>query len=135
MLAVNFVWLEASVLAFVAGFSLVSAASVFRSRNRDSKIDGPVRYEDKDGVASEDSQKAYSVKSQKVILTLLTAAGFLVALAQAVLATIFHWIAITETWIDFTVWVGIRPVLLCSLFHIVLSTLSAHRVDMLDSRF
>jgi hypothetical protein len=110
MLAVNFVWLEAAVLGLVAGFSLVSTASVLRSRNQDPKTEGAARYEDKDGVASEDSQKAYSVKSQNVILTLLTAAGFVVALAQAVLATIFHWTAITETWIDFTVWVGNRSV-------------------------
>jgi hypothetical protein len=106
MLAVNFVWLEAAVLTVIAGLFLISAASVFRSPKQDPKIVDAARYEDKDGVASEESQKAYSVKSQNIILTLLTAAGYLVALAQAVLATIFHWTAITETWIDFTVWVG-----------------------------
>lgn len=110
MLAVNFIWLEAAVLGVVFGISLGSAGFVIRSRSQDPKSSEASKYEDKDGVASEDSQKAYSVKLQNVVLTLLTAAGFLVALAQAVLATIFHWIAVTETWIDLTVWVGNRSV-------------------------
>ena len=115
MAVVNFIWLEALVLTVVFGITLLSARSVTRSRNQTPKAAETSRYEDKDGVASVDSQKAFSVKIQNIVLTLLATAGFLVALAQAVFATFYHWKAFTETWIDFTVWVGLNPVpSLCS---------------------
>jgi hypothetical protein len=110
MVAVNFIWLEAAVLTLVFAITLHSGQSTIRSRNQTPKAAETSRYEDKDGIASEASQKAYSVKVQNIILTLFTTSGFLVALAQAVFATIYGWQAITETWIDFTIWVNLIPV-------------------------
>jgi hypothetical protein len=96
---------EITVLAVITLLSLRSFHSYFRPRITKPKAGAVDLYEDSDGKASEHSQKAYSVKLQKVFLGLLAAAGFTVTLVRAVFTTIWSWSALAEGWIAVSIWV------------------------------
>lgn len=75
----------------------------------------PAIYEDKDGVASEESMAAYSVTYPKIFLSIFSVIGFGTALALAVLGTLDshldplfleNWLAVGQ-WVcvtKFTLW-------------------------------
>lgn len=81
-----------SLAAGTAGLALVlllTLPSLFAitSHFRETKSK-PEIYEDKDGVASEESMAAYSAKASKILLSIFTFAGFLTATSLAVLGTL-----------------------------------------------
>jgi hypothetical protein len=63
-------------------------------------------YEDKDGVATVESQKLYSVKLQNIFATFFTTAGFAVSLTNAVLATLNEEASTIDGWLQFSLWVS-----------------------------
>ena len=94
----------ASVL--VLTFPAVSAiASHFRESKPNSEI-----YEDKDGIASEESMAAYSAKVPKTILSLFTVAGLLTAVPLGVLGTLDldHDSLFIPNWLNAAQWVSTR---------------------------
>jgi ABC-type uncharacterized transport system permease subunit len=68
-------------------------------------------YEDEDGVATPESQKAYSIKVQNVLATIVTSAGLGIAIADAVLGTLeathsLNGSAFEDGWFGVAIWVG-----------------------------
>jgi hypothetical protein len=63
--------------------SLIGIVAHFREKKSKSTV-----YEDKDGVASEDSMAEYSTSIPKLLLSIFTALGLLTAVALGVLATV-----------------------------------------------
>lgn len=104
--------LDGSVLVF----STLLLGSSFRvsleSRKPSPKTGQSKPYEDEDGTATEESQKAYSVRTQNFLLIAVSALGFSAALVESVLATLHSWTLSNNVWINFAVWVGQRiPIL------------------------
>ena len=93
-------------LAFLCTFPSVSAIiSHFREIKPKSEI-----YEDKDGIASEESMAAYSAKAPKILLSILTIIGFLTATSLAVLGTLNrdHDLTFIQNWLNVAQWVCTR---------------------------
>jgi hypothetical protein len=99
----------ARVDAAAVGLAVVLAALSLRvsilSRKQKASHGEPKGYHDKDGVASEESLEAYSVRRQNTVLVLLTVLGTSVALVEAILVTIRYPTAITASWAAFILWV------------------------------
>jgi hypothetical protein len=100
-------WFNAAILVVVAGVAAVSVYTAVDSWKELSK--GPIEknelYSDEDGTATEETQKKFSVKWQNWILSIVTVAGFAVALVEGVAATIHGWKDMTSIWIEFGTWV------------------------------
>jgi len=62
--------------------------TILRIIRKPERVPQDKLYEDEDGVASEESQKAYSIKLQNILATFITVAGFGVSLAGAIRATV-----------------------------------------------
>jgi hypothetical protein len=93
-------------LVLVLTFPSVSAiASHFRESKPKAEI-----YEDKDGIASEESMAAYSAKAPKFFLSLFTVAGLLTAVALGVLGTLDrdHDSLFILNWLNAAQWVSTR---------------------------
>lgn len=73
---------------------------------RNVKTDSEL-YEDKDGVASPETQKQYSVKLQNVFATIFAVAGFGVACANAVLGMLNERGSEIDGWVQFVLWVSL----------------------------
>jgi hypothetical protein len=86
------------ILVFSLGYSLRES---LRSRRRRPNADQPKLYQDEDGVASEETQKAFSVRYQNFLLVVVTAATFSISLAELVLAFIHSWAFLKPTCIAF----------------------------------
>lgn len=66
----------------------------------------PEKYEDDDGIATEASQAAFSVRFQNLFLSIFAIVGTLVSLITAVLATQRQQVQLsTEQWLSFASWV------------------------------
>lgn len=64
------------------------------------------RYEDEDGIATEESQAAYSVHLQRILLMVIVTVGTVETLIIALLATSRHRIRLpTEQWLSFVSWI------------------------------
>ncbi|RMD44291.1 hypothetical protein DV735_g885, partial [Chaetothyriales sp. CBS 134920] len=91
------------------------------------------RYEDDDGVATAESQSAYSDLIQRVILLSFSVLGLLAALVLAVLASVNATAAtvLVGQWVQFAVWI---PVLLQAvIIFITPSSVSRYRLGILSS--
>ena len=101
--------LVATAIAFAIAVILTSTSAwrTIRQARSDIAEDTatPRLYEDKDGVATEKSQAAYSVKIQNALATLFAVAGFGISLAVAVRGTLAGTNVITW-WLHFGVWVS-----------------------------
>jgi hypothetical protein len=100
------VCVAALILSITLGATTYNAFSS-PSRSESSKTG---LYEDKDGVATEETQKAYSVKLQNIFATIFTTAGFAVSLTNAVLATQNEEASTTDGWLQFSLWVSAESV-------------------------
>jgi hypothetical protein len=95
----------------IASFALAIVLATFSvrvsflSRKRRASHVEPKIYQDKDGVASEESVKAYSVRTQNILLILFTVLGVSVALVEAILITIRDPANTSEAWAGFILWV------------------------------
>jgi hypothetical protein len=98
---------NAIALAIVVIFTSASAWRSTQQTRSDIPEDaqGPQLYKDKDGVATEQSQAAYSVKIQNGLATLFAVAGFGASLAAAVCGTLTGTNVITW-WLHFGLWVS-----------------------------
>lgn len=103
-------------LSLVALDSIPAIQSIAHRISRKARDYEPIQlakelYSDEDGEATEESLQAFSDKWQKVLIALLSVAGFLVTLALAVLATLK--LTITNStpliWLQFGVWVCGKP--------------------------
>ena len=67
----------------------------------------PALYEDKDGVASEESMAAYTAKYPKILLSIFTVVGFATAVCLAVLGTVDRGLdpMFLENWLTAGQWV------------------------------
>jgi hypothetical protein len=70
-------------------------------------------YEDEDGVATSESQRAYSTKVQNVLATIVTSAGLAIAIANAVLRTLdeqhsSNGSGFEDAWLGVGVWVSFK---------------------------
>lgn len=67
------------------------------------------KYEDEDGVATEESEAAFSTKIQCVLILLFALIGFAVSLVSSVLATLREDARLpVESWLQFAAWVRIQ---------------------------
>jgi hypothetical protein len=102
-------WFNAAILVTVAGLAIVSvyiAAGSWRQLPKAASDENEKElYSDEDGIATEETQKSFSVKRQNWILSIVTVAGFAVALVEGVQATIHGWTEMTSIWIEFATWV------------------------------
>ena len=78
----------ANVAVLVLDFLLTAPSVIAIYSHFRHKKTKPRLYEDKDGVASEESMAAYSAKIPKIALTIFTIAGFAIATSLAVLTTL-----------------------------------------------
>lgn len=94
-------------LAVVAVLVIISASRIIRLSRSDISKNGQSSelYEDEDGVATEESQKAYSVRIQNILATAIAVAGLGVSLAGAIRATLAGTNVITW-WFHFAIWVS-----------------------------
>lgn len=96
------------VAAAVIGLLTIGSTvqTILRIVSKPKKVEEGALYEDKDGTATRESQDAYSIKLQNVLATLITVAGFGVALAGAVRATVEgksgSWV---DEWVQLGLWV------------------------------
>ncbi|RMZ88221.1 hypothetical protein DV736_g4561, partial [Chaetothyriales sp. CBS 134916] len=91
------------------------------------------RYEDEDGVATEESQAAYSDLTQRVILVLLSAVGCLAAWVLAVIVTVngATTTVLAGQWLQFAVW---PPILLQAvIIFITPASVSRYRLGILSA--
>ncbi|RMZ80689.1 hypothetical protein DV738_g2708, partial [Chaetothyriales sp. CBS 135597] len=91
------------------------------------------RYEDDDGVATDESQSAYSDLIQRVILISLSVVGLLAALVLAVFASVkaaVTAVLITE-WLQFAAWIPI--VLQAVIIFITPSSVARYRLGILSA--
>lgn len=64
-------------------------------------------YEDEDGVATEETEAAFTDKYQRISIVLLSILGFLVSLVLAILATVRLRLSLPiEQWLQFAIWVS-----------------------------
>jgi hypothetical protein len=97
--------LHSIALAIIALLTTTSIVRVLRHRQSlTASKKQTQRYEDKDGVATEESQKAYSVKVQNILATLISVIGLGVSLAGAVRATLTGTNLISG-WLHASLWV------------------------------
>ena len=100
----------AGIAALVCIFSL-TAPSVWDivAHFRAPKLKATL-YEDKDGVATEESMAEYSATVPKVLLAIFSSLGLLTAIALAVLATVSHEqdLTLLDNWLNVASWVGTR---------------------------
>jgi hypothetical protein len=77
------------------------------SHFREAQSKASLIYEDKDGVASEESMAAYSAKVPKIIISILSVLGFSTGTAVAVLGTLHQHrdIALLPDWLNVAQWV------------------------------
>jgi Mor family transcriptional regulator len=97
--------IAATVLALTIG------ASFYNFSGRRAKLSERTAktqlYEDKDGIATYETQAAYSVKWQNVFATIFATAGFFVALSNAVLVTVKNQESSSiDGWLQFLPWVS-----------------------------
>src|ERR1700719_2546867 len=96
----------AFALVFLLTFPSVSAiVSHFRESKPKSEV-----YEDKDGIASEESMAAYSAMAPKIILSVLTVAGLLTAVPLGIFGTLDrdHDSLFIQNWLNAAQWVSTR---------------------------
>lgn len=98
--------LHISITAAILLFTIIATAS-FSSWSKNIKKE---LYEDEDGVATPESQQAYSIKAQNVLATIVTSAGLGVAIANAVLGTLdaphsLDGSAFEDGWFGVAIWV------------------------------
>jgi hypothetical protein len=97
-----------------AVFLLTIIATALFSRGFWSKNSKDLKselYEDEDGTATPESQKAYSTKVQNVLATIITSAGLAIAIANAVLGTLeaphsLNGSAFEDGWFGVGIWVS-----------------------------
>ena len=93
----------------------IPGARQFISRLRDGKkqnIELSDRYEDKDGVATEESQDAYSDFLPRLMLILISTTACAVALASAIVTTTRSHLPLSiEQWLQFATWVQLANAL------------------------
>jgi hypothetical protein len=99
--------LAASSVVLVLDFLLTAPSVIAIHSHFRRKKTKPRRYEDKDGVASEESMAAYSAKIPKIVLGIFTIAGFVIATSLAVLTTLNRNENITfvQNWLNVAQWV------------------------------
>lgn len=84
-----------------------------KSKDQYESLSG--HYEDEDGIATDESESAYSDFIQRLIILLVSAVGSLDALALAVLTTRQpEFRLLIEQWLQFATWVS-QPTLFSSL--------------------
>ena len=96
-------------LAIVAVLSIPAARQVFiRLRARQKQYEFlSDRYEDKDGVATDESQEAYSDFLPRLILILICIVACAVALTSAIITTTRSHLPLSlEQWLQFATWVS-----------------------------
>jgi hypothetical protein len=97
------------VTAFILGITIIASSYVLHGlRLRAPKSVQSRLYEDEDGIASEESQKAYSTKFQNTVALVITTSGFAIALSNAILVTIRqdHSLGFPDVWLRFGLWVS-----------------------------
>ena len=97
---------DAAGFACAVVLAAISARVSFLSRKRRASQGESNIYQDKDGVATEESLKAYSVRRQNILLILFTLLGISVGLIEAVFVTLRYPAAACESWAAFIIWVG-----------------------------
>lgn len=100
-----------AVTSAILLLTVIATAFFSRSFSKNVKDVNSVLYEDKDGAATPESQKAYSTKVQNVLATIVTIAGLAVAIANAVLATLeaphsMDGSAFEDGWFGVGIWVS-----------------------------
>jgi hypothetical protein len=98
--------------AGVVLISLLTLPSLFRTVSHfRSSTPKPLRYEDKDGIATDESIDSYSAKFSKVLLTIFNLLGLSTAIALAVLGTLdSRMVLFIEPWLNVAQWVSPRDV-------------------------
>lgn len=97
-------------LAIVAVLSVPAARQAFIRLRARQKQYGQLadRYEDKDGVATEESQEAYSDFLPRLLLILISIVACAVALASAIISTARSHLPLSlEQWLQFATWVSL----------------------------
>lgn len=95
-----------AITASILLITIIATASFSKwSKNVEKDL-----YEDEDGVASPESQRAYSIKIQNVLATIITSAGLGVAIANAVLGSLdtphsLDGNAFEDGWFGVAIWV------------------------------
>jgi hypothetical protein len=98
--------LEVAGLVIASLLLIISIQTHILSRTSDPGTEEPALYQDEDGEASEDTQKAYTVRLQNFLLVPTSVAGFSIALAEAVIGQLHSWSVLQVIWMDFALWVG-----------------------------
>ena len=99
-------------LAFVVATSIPAFLAIFKSlRVRKSIVGDNVNsdglYEDKDGLASQESQQEFSTVTQRVLILVGTFVGLFLSVALAVFNTTrSESLLQTESWVKLGCWVG-----------------------------
>jgi len=106
--------LHVATSALILLFTIIAIAFFFHSLRSNKNVKGSEKelYEDEDGIATVETQKAYSVKAQNVLATTVTGAGFAVAVVHAVMVSSYggNWgIVFVDGWICVGIWVCFIP--------------------------
>ncbi|QDS68680.1 hypothetical protein FKW77_002237 [Venturia effusa] len=128
-------------IAITAAVLLLTIVATFFFSNWSKNIKKEL-YEDEDGVATPETQHAYSVKVQNVLATTVTSAGLGVAIANAVLGTLdapnsLNGSAFEDGWFSLAIWVLREPYpynltlteSICFLLTATLHTLSVYFIS------
>lgn len=97
--------MAANIAVLVLDFLLTAPALIAIHSHFRHKNSKPRLYQDKDGVASEESMAAYSAKIPKIMLTICTIAGFAIATSLAVLTTLDQNGTFVQNWLNVAQWV------------------------------
>jgi hypothetical protein len=104
-LQASIIWLEIATCAISAALLFWSLSDAISSKKK--SVLGTNIYEDKDGIATEDSQSQYSVLWENIALGFVTVAGIVVATIEGVFSNKYG-LTSKENWIDLAVWVRVE---------------------------
>lgn len=93
-------------IVFAAVVLLLTVLGSFQSLRKQSLDVKKEVYKDKDGEATQESQKKYSIKWQNILATIFGVAGFAIALTNAVLSILQESSTSVEAWLQVGLWVS-----------------------------
>ena len=107
LLLILHIAVTATILLLTVIATALFSRSFWSKNIKDTKSE---LYEDADGAATPESQKAYSTKVQNVLATIITSAGLAVAIANAVIGTLeaphsLNGSAFEDGWFGVGIWV------------------------------
>ncbi|KAF2664412.1 ATP-dependent bile acid permease [Microthyrium microscopicum] len=104
-------WLDAAIVGVIVCLAAFAVRTAVQSSRDHPKAAGSnEKYQDADGIATEESQKQFSIGWQNIFLSIFALAGFVVSIAAVVLCSVQKWKYEKFVWMHGVVWILILAI-------------------------